>query len=179
MRCILSGITRLKQHLSTLLNTPKQYIPPQCLNCGCSGLRYHGFYLRKPDRRKGILCSLNPVKIPRFYCLHCKTTCSVLPECISPRRWYLWSIQEEVLKLSLQGMSCQSIAQRCSPSRWTISRWLRRLRERFIEHTSHLRSVFSELGRTTDFESFWPACLKLVDLSAAMVILNNARVIVP
>jgi hypothetical protein len=88
MRPIVPGIGTLAQHLKQLKEAPETYRPKRCPHCGKAGVWCHGAYTRKSDcEGRGDDC-LNPVPIPRFYCCHCRRTCSALPECIPPRRWF-------------------------------------------------------------------------------------------
>ncbi len=115
MRPILPGMDTLAQHLEQLQQTPESYRPEFCPHCGKQGLWVHGTYSRKCDREgRGEVC-LNPVPIPRFYCHDCLHTCSVLPECIAPRRWYPWSVQQLAIVLYLAGTSFRKIAERMLP----------------------------------------------------------------
>jgi hypothetical protein len=181
MVCIFASILSLTQHLSTLNKNPEKYFINQCphSDCGKSGLWGHGFRYRKSDREQDEQSTLNPIPIQRLCCPSCKRTCSVLPECISPWRWYLWLIQEEALKLYLAGHTLNKISQRIKPSRWTISRWLIRLKEQFKEHAFHLKSQWSDLGYHATFNDFWMATLNKISLSHAMLFLNNQKVFVP
>jgi transposase-like protein len=181
MACIFAGILSLTQHLSTLKNSPEAYCIDQCPHpdCGKSGLWGHGFRYRKSDREHDEPSTLNPIPIQRLYCPSCKRTCSVLPACIPPWRWYLWLIQEEALRLYLSGQSFNKISQCIKPSRWTISRWLIRLKEQFKEHALHLKSRWSDLGYHQTFNDFWSAALNKIRLSQSMVFLNNQNVFVP
>ena len=85
---ILPGIDSLKQHREVLAAEPERYCPERCPHCGQAGLWAHGTYPRKADREGVGDESLNPVAIPRFFCPTCRHTCSRLPECVAPRRWY-------------------------------------------------------------------------------------------
>ena len=102
VRNIVKGITTLFQYLTILESDPTKLLPPRCPLCGYCTLKHHGRYLRKPDRNSTAKDSLNPVPILRFICGGCHHTCSTLPECMAPRRWYLWSLQESILKCLLK-----------------------------------------------------------------------------
>ena len=86
---IVSGIATLHQHRETLGRAPDAYRPAACPHGGLGGLWSHGGYQRKADRAPRSL--ENPVPIPRFLCRGCQRTCSRLPACIAPRRWYDWA----------------------------------------------------------------------------------------
>lgn len=103
MRPIIKAIKTLSHYLSCLKENAKRFKPEQCIHCGAGCLWSHGFYERKPDRPSGNGPTLNPIPILRFYCKLCRRTCSVLPEAIPPRRWYLWSIQQAVIISVLMG----------------------------------------------------------------------------
>lgn len=179
MRNILPGILSLVQHNHLLETNIEQFRPKQCPYCSKSGLWFHGSYSRKADYEHAYPDSLNPITILRFYCPCCHATCSVLPECIPPRRHYLWKLQEVVLLLLMNGLSYRKVSQQVLPSRWTISRWVRRLKARQLIYASHLRSFMPSLGRLTEFIDFWQALLKTHSLSYVMLNLNNARLDVP
>lgn len=176
MRPIISGITSLFQYLRSYREDPQQFRPQRCYHCGCSTLWYHGHYDRKPDRESG---SLNPVPISRFYCPACHHTCSTLPECIPPRRWYLWLIQQAAFLLNLAGHSCRSISRQLMPGRHTISRWWRQWQARHDEFSWVLRTLQPRFGYTPDFVAFWRLCLSETPLSQVMIWLNQAGVIIP
>lgn len=169
MRVIIPGITRLLQHLNEIDQDPERYRPSNCIHCGCGGLWCHGRYERKSDRENESRHTLNPIPIPRFYCPHCRHTCSVLPECIPPRRWYLWEVQQTVLLLLFAGVSATAISQSHAPGRWTIRRWLKNLRERFTEFSACLKSRDSALGYQSDFTPFWQGCFARLGLAKVMI----------
>lgn len=179
MRNIVSNICTLMQHIIELNKNPDTYRPDSCCYCGHNKLRRHGYYPRKADRENAAEESLNPIMIPRFYCSSCKRTCSVLPECIPPRRWYLWCMQQACLLLTLSGKSLRQVEKQTLPSRWTISRWANRLKEQFDLHSLHLKSCFSELGYYSLFERFWKNCLEKISLAKAMLVLNELGVAIP
>ena len=102
-----------------------------------------------------------------------------MPECISPKRWYLWNLQQAAIVLVLAGKSLTATAKKVTPSRHTISRWLGRLKERFRLYKDVLTRHFIDLGRTDDFAGFWLACFKKIPLSQAMCFCNAAGVDIP
>lgn len=179
MRLIMPEIHTLVQYLALIKNNLRAFLPDFCPHCGKSGLWFHGFYYRIADYTNTGSLSLNPVPIPRFYCPHCRRTCSVLPECIPPHRHYPWSIQQEVLEDVLQEKSYRSISEVKRPGRRSISRWITRMKERFRLHAAHLKSLVPKLGCTSEWSSFWQACLSIFCLSTAMRNLNNAAIFVP
>ncbi len=103
MRRIIKAIKSLSDYLILLKKNPELLRPEQCSHCGAGGLWSHGSYDRKPDRNPGKGRSLNPTPVLRFYCHQCKRTCSTLPEILSPKRWYCWSVQQAVLMSVLLG----------------------------------------------------------------------------
>jgi transposase-like protein len=176
MSIILPAITSLMQYLESIKNTPVLYRPACCPSCGKCGVWHHGHYNRKADRENQ---ALNPIPIPRYFCPHCHKTCSVLPECISPRRWYLWKIQQSVLILWLAGTSIHAIAKSILPSRQTISRWMARLKNQLHFHRDALCTRFTELGRTNNPVDFWRACLDKISLGQAMYLCHVSGVNIP
>ncbi len=181
MASIVSGILSLTQHLMSLKTNPETYDLECCPHpdCGKSGLWRHGFRYRKSDRENDQQSTLNPSPILRRYCPSCGRTCSLLPECIPPLRWYLWIIQQAAIKLYCEGLSFNKISQQMTPSRWTISRWLGRLKDQFELHALHLKSKWSWLGYKTSLKEFWLALLDKIPFSHAMLLLNNQGVAVP
>lgn len=179
MHRIVSGITTLQQHIETLHHTPEVYRPPACPHCGLNRLWRHGCYHRKADRCRKTRDDLNPIPIPRFCCPGCRHTCSRLPECIAPRRWYGWIVQQTVLLLLLAGHSLRSVSRQMSMDRHTPRRWRQWLAMRGEDFGFHLRSRFAELGRAPDPTTFWRTCLARMSLSEAMAWLDQNGVSVP
>lgn len=179
MTIILAEILSLFQYIKILIHAPEQYRPNRCPGCGKSGLWRHGHYSRKADRLHQPDKSLNPIFIQRFFCPNCKHTCSLLPECIAPHRWYLWAVQQAALLLILTGKSFSAVAKEIPPSRHTISRWMSRFKERFHLHKDTLCHHFIALGRHCSFSDFWPTCLNIISLSQAMRLCHVAGVPIP
>jgi len=173
MRNIIPDILTLVQYFELLSKSRSIW---RCHNCGSRQSWKHGCYCRKADRDGQ---NLNPVPIQRLKCCGCGKTYSVLPECIPPRRWYLWKSQQDVLLLILSGESYSAIARKVLPSRSTISRWISHFKAKARDYADCLRSFHSELGRFDKFKAFWQECLKLWPLSKLMLNLNNAGVIIP
>ena len=176
---IVPAILSLSQHLETLHQTPEVYRPAACPHCGFGGLWCHGCYERKADRCPHAAGTLNPIPIPRYFCQGCNHTCSRLPECVAPRRWYGWAVQQLVLQLLLIGGSLHRCAAWVGLDRRTVRRWGQWLEARGDEFTFFLRTRFPDLGRTVDVKSFWTACLKSLSLGAAMAWLDHDGVVVP
>ena len=173
------------QTLESYVNHINQYgsaglRPSKCGHCGKSGMRSHGSYDRKADRDNHGKESLNPVAILRFLCTNCKHTCSVLPECIPPHRWYLWAKQQIVLVLAILRRSFRYIATQVVPGRTSVSRWIHRFKEMFTLHALPLRSRYPSLGINADnFITFWKACLELMSLAHAMFLVHRSGEIIP
>lgn len=178
---IVSNINSVKQYLLFITkHGHKALRPTGCLHCGKADPWCHGSYARKADRVNRTTESLNPVNIFRFFCKFCKRTCSVLPECIAPKRWYLWVIQQVALLLVINGYSRRFIATRLPPSRSTLRRWHNRFELMFKTHALHLCSRISELGRSAaSITVFWATCLKQMSLARAMYWVNHAGGIIP
>lgn len=179
MTVIVPGITTLEQHRDQLQHQPERYRPDRCPHCGKAGLWCHGRYARKADRQGRGRCCLNPVWIPRFWCRYCRRTCSCLPECIAPRRWYLWAVQQLVLWVVLCGGSVRHASHVGGVSRRTVRRWRDWLSERFLLFSSVLRARCAALGRCRTPVAFWRGCLAQLDLAQAMRWLNHDGVVVP
>jgi hypothetical protein len=99
-----------------------------------------------------------------------------LPECIPPRRWYLWTEQEDCLKACFNGFSALSGAKKLLPSRQTIRRWLSWTFDRFKEFRLELQSRFPALGYEREALGWWKKLLEKIRLSAAIVILHNTGI---
>lgn len=179
MSLILSEILTLRQHFNTLKQNPDLYCPDACIYCQETEIWRYGYYYRKPDRLNHAEESQNDIPIPRFQCVACRCTFSTLPECIAPRRWYPWAIQQACLWLSLSGWSIRQIYQIFPTSRSTLSRWVFWLNERFPDHHRVLCSQVASMGYYSTRVPFWLHWLDSKTLSHAMVILNQSAVIVP
>lgn len=174
----MPDITDLAQHLNAIKHDLNRY-KLKCSHCGMNHLWNHGFYYRKTDRHGGNKKSCNPVPIPRFICKYCKKTISVLPECISPRRWYMWSIQQAVMLKIILGTRIRAISKKLLVSRSTCRRWYKRFKSQYLHHSSILRNHYPKLGLHEDFNKFWAACLKAIPLSKAMLLCNLFGVRIP
>jgi len=117
--------------------------------------------------------SLNPVPIFRYRCSGCQRTCSRLPECIAPRRWYDWSVQQEALKPRLKGGSEGHCADGGGPDERTVDRWWQWLKVRGEVFEFHLRARFAELGRAAGFDAFWRHVFATLGLARAMTLLDH------
>jgi hypothetical protein len=179
MRIIVPGITSLAQHLQRLHTEPEAYRPAHCPHCGQGGLWCHGYYPRQADRQGRGEANLNPVPMPRFYCRHCQRTCSALPECLPPRRWYLWSVQQQALAVLLAGGSLHQASHNSGCARATVRRWWHWLTERTTAFSSVLRARFAELGRSASGAVFWQHCWRQLGLARAMYWLAQAQVTIP
>lgn len=177
---IVSGITSLQQHIGTLHSTPEVYRPTQCPYCGLAGLWRHGCYSRKADCRLSPFDACPcPIQIPRFRCPGCWCTCSRLPSCVPPRRWYSWLFQQQVLQYLLIVHSLHGCAAKFGICRRTARRWWGWLQSRTVEFEFFLRSRFPEWGRATDWNSFWRGCLNDMPLSEVMASLDHDGVDIP
>jgi hypothetical protein len=176
---IVPLIFSLEYHQKMMASAPQAYRPSRCPKCGLAGLWGHGSFERKPDRDEG---ALNPIEVPRYLCGKkdgCGTTCSTLPSCVPPRRWYPWKAQQLVLVMLLEGASIRGCAARCDRARRTVGRWWRWLREQHERFSFHLLSLRSEWGRFDRWERFWQRALEDRSLDALMASLDQAGVAVP
>ncbi len=176
---ILLNIASLVQYLAVLNSNSDQVRPKFCACCGRINLWRHACYERKPDHESSPGESLNPILIQRYYCPGCEKTFSVFPECIPPRRWYIWEVQQQVLMFFILGQSVYAIAKTSIPSYKTVQRWLLRFQEQFRLHKDTLCAHFGDLSRTSGFADFWQACLKKMTVGAAMRLCHVAGVIIP
>ena len=178
---ILAGISSLAEYKAKL---PQLNVCRTCPDCGrTAALHRHGSYGRKSYRKLGHQQSLNPVENLRFICKFCRKTCSALPECMPPRRWYLWEVQQAVIQEWLAGHSWNLISQKLKIARSTCRRWVQHLRDKFPLHADVLRNTPGKLSEHLvhcfDVKSFWQYCLAQVDLSRAMLLCHNAGIDIP
>ncbi len=179
MAYIFADILSLVQYIHIQKHEPEKLDLKNCLCCGKSHPWRHGGYSREADRINPSSTSLNPVFIQRYYCPCCHKTCSVLPECIPPRRWYLWEMQQVIFLLYLSGMSAYAISKTMQPSRQTIKRWLLRFTKQFRFHKDALCTYFCALGRSINMKDFWKMTLQRMSLSAAMRLCHVTGVVIP
>ena len=172
MHRIVASIITLDQHLEAVVATPDVYRPDACPHCRLSGLWRHGCYHRKADRSAGSE-SCNPVAVLRFLCRQCLRTCSRLPLCIAPRRWYDWAAQQVVLALLLAGCSVHRCSRCTCRARRTVRRWRDWLDARGEHFAFVLRSRFPELGRLPDLNSLWRHVIDAMPLARAMAWLDR------
>jgi len=173
MNRILGTITTLDQHFIELGNGGDAYRPASCPHCQAAGLWHHGRYLRKADRSEA---RRNPVAILRFLCNACLRTCSRLPACIAPRRWYDWAMQQVVLLLLLAGVSLRQGCRHSGCARSTLRRWRHWLHTRSAQFGFFLRSRLPVLGRLPE-PNFWPEVIASMSLCAVMTELDRDLVV--
>jgi hypothetical protein len=180
---IVAAIASIKQHIQAMIDTPERYRPRCCPKCGLAGLWEHGTYTRGAGRG---LDSPDPIAVPRYICGKkdgCGKSCSRLPSCLPPRRWYLWSIQQWVLALLLAGTSLKKCADTVGtiwgPARSTMRRWWSWLRERHAQFSFHLLTDHPERGRTATWQEFWPHAFSCEPLRELMASLDRRGLIVP
>lgn len=176
MNRILWTFTTLDQHFSEISNGGNAYRPANCPHCQVGGLWHHGCYHRKADRSADSSQSRNPVAILRFLCRACLRTCSRLPACIAPRRWYDWAMQQIVLLLLLAGGSLHQGCRQTGRARSTLRRWRDWLQARSERFTFFLRSRLPELGRLPE-PHFWPEVISRLSLAQAMAWLDQDLVV--
>jgi transposase-like protein len=181
MRSILSKILTFRQHSDTLLTTPEKYKPSHCPYCYSIKLYNHGVYFRKPDRHNIGKYSCNELAVTRYKCTeeYCGRTCSTLPECFSPRRWYPWVNQQWCLWFLLAGYSINQVDKLFPMARSTIVRWKNWLSDRFSLFQRLLKNKFPEFGYFENKVIFWSTWLDNYSLSHAMVTLNNQQIVIP
>lgn len=178
MAIILKNILTFQQHLETLEKEPERYCPDHCPHCNWTAFTGHGCYSRKPDRFHDN-DNANDIPIPRFKCKNCGRTCSTLPECIAPRRWYPWGLQQWCLSCVLEGWSMSRLCSVHIMGRSTISRWKAWLNQTFNDYQQQLCQDFPQFGYFSDLKTFWTHWFKQHSLSHAMAYLNQQGWIVP
>jgi hypothetical protein len=173
MRRIVVGITSLEQHFQTLSQNPELYRPDSCPDCGFGKLWIHGSYDRKADRSGMGEDNLNPIPIPRYRCTGCWGTCSRVPECIAPRRWYSWVVQAVCLLAVMGRVQPEGGASGPSPTRRTSGRWGHWLQRCGAVFRFHLNSRFAEWGRLGEELDYWSHVVATMGLSRAMAFVNQ------
>ena len=178
---ILAGIPSLAEYKARL---PQLDICRTCPDCGlAAALHRHGRYDRKSYRQSESDKSFNPVNILRFICKFCRKTCHALPECIPPRRWYLWKVQQAVILAWLAGSSWNFISQKFKIARSTCRRWVQHLQSKFPLHSDVLKNTASGISQKLvycfEVKPFWQTCLTHIDLSRAMLLCHRAGVYIP
>lgn len=177
---ILAGITTLIQYKNKIEHSFDACVRPECCpSCGQSTLWRHGTYTRESDRLNPSSESLNSILIHRYYCPGCGKTCSVLPECIPPRRWYLWETQQAAILLFFLEGSFQAVEKLVKPSRHTIKRWIAWLIAQFNLHKDVLCSHFPSLGLLTEPTGFWQQVFSKLSLGVGMRLCHVAGVPLP
>ncbi len=177
MKRIVSGITSLEQHNQAIIQTPNLYRPLACPHCGIKTVWSHGCYHRKADLCNRGEANLNPVPILRYCCSACRRTCSRLPECIAPRRWFNWVLQQIGLRAAF-GQTPPATPPLCpTPARRTQQRWKGWLQERTVLFRFSLTSRFPELGRAADDTAFWLGVFDTLGLPTAMAWLDRESVV--
>lgn len=174
---IVPGILSLNQYIYEQCPLRKQAM--SCTGCGRLKPWCHGCYRRQSDRYNPSNTSLNPILIQRYYCPGCGITFSVLPECIPPRRWYLWETQQAAIVLILLGQSARAAEQQVKPSRHTIKRWVAWIMTQFALHKDILCSHFSSFGLFTEPVGFWKHVFDTLLLSTAMRLCHVSGVSIP
>jgi hypothetical protein len=177
MNRILGTISTFDQHFDELANGADSYRPTNCPHCRSAGLWHHGCYHRKVDRSAASNePRRNPVAILRFLCNACLRTCSRLPSCLAPRRWYDWAMQQTFLLLLLGGTSLHQGCRQSGRARSTLRRWRDWLHTRSAQFSFFLRSRSPELGRLPE-QDFWLQVISSMSLAGVMALLDQDLVV--
>ena len=180
MMLILSKIQTLSKHLERLKTNRDDYRPSSCGKCGSLVIHSHGCYYRKPSRDSRFDDADNPIPIPRFRCFDCGITFSCLPECIPPRRWYTWAVQEDAFSLLLTIKNFTQGAQKLVPSRRTLRRWWSAWERDHPVYADLIQTQHPELSHlAAKFGDFWRTCLSRFSLQNVMRVLYNQGAPVP
>ncbi len=183
MHRVVALVASLQEHLDRWTEKPEDYRPAGCPSCGLARPWRHGHYERKADRDGGCF---NPVPVTRYVCGRkggCGKSCSRVPSCLAPRRWYLWSVQQAILVCLLSGMSLNRCADTVGcilgPSFRTIRRWWRWLEARHALFSFRLLDREPEWGRSVHWTDFWRRALAQQPLRELMAYLDGQGLIVP
>ena len=177
MNRIVASVTSLEQHVDVLENCPDVYRPSACPHCGIKRLWGHGYYFLKADWPASGEGTFNPIAICRYCCTHCRRTCSRLPLCIAPQRWYNWSVQQTVLARRLSGESVGACARCAAVAGRTVGRWWGWLQDRSAQLELGLRARESELGRAGRWDELWVRVFETFGLPAAMAQLDREMIV--
>ena len=177
MHRIVASISSLSQHHDTLAHDPARYRPDRCPRRGFGTLWRHGWYYRKACRAPhgG---GREPTAVPRFRCAGCGATCSRLPVCVAPRRWYDWRVQQQALRALAVAGSVRAAARVAGVGRHTVRRWRDWLTRRAAVLAFHLASRFPDWARVPDLKTFWREILVERSLAEVMTVLD-AHLTVP
>lgn len=163
-------------------------IDRRCPTCRIlDALHIHGSYDRYPDRPVVVgKTPLNPLKILRYICkyVECKKTCSFLPECIPPRRWYIWKVQQNVIQRYLNGDTWDKINAATMVPVKTCKRWCKWLVAKHNNYALILKNVAGNLKEAlldcaNDTKQFWRICFTHTSLDRAMLLCHQAGVGTP
>jgi hypothetical protein len=182
---IVADIATIADHIRAMMETPDRYRPEKCPKCGLAGLWVLGTYNRQAGRGLDC-CHRSGIEVPRFICGKkggCGKSCSRLPSCLPPRRWYLFSIQQSVLALLLADVSLKKCADTVGtiwgPARSTMRRWWSGLRERHDQFSFHLLTEKSDWGRAASWQEFWLRAFSCEPLRELMATLDRRGLTVP
>lgn len=179
MPAIVKGFLNVKSYNAALESDPESLQPESCIYCNYSSLNKHGHYTRcltRKDKDK----SLNAIiTIIRIICCLCKRTFGLLPEFVSPMRWYLWCMQQTIISKLFKGESKSALSREFKLSRDTIYRWW----SWFVNNEDRYRKVLYSLQATKDYHSdrniFWPSRFGVVGLSHDMVQIHFSGIAIP
>ena len=177
MHRIVASVTTLAQHLLLLAEEPERYRPAVCPHCGVAKPSRHGYYERKAVRSIALAVASDPIPVPRFRCRGCSRTCSRLPACLAPRRWYGWEAQQVLLLWLSAGGSLRAAAGHCKIDQHTARRWRDWLVQRGELFAFYLRSRFADWGRAPDMTQFWRTTLVERSLQTLMAWLDRDLVV--
>ena len=176
---IVPDIETLEQHKHEMDHNRERYRPSCCPTCQFKTLWIHGSYDRYPDRGLDSDGEFNPSPIPRYLCPQCGVTCSRLPACIAPRRWYTWWVQQQVLIAVLLGTSIRAVSREWMPGRNTIRRWSTWLYRHNRRYRFSLAIYFPSLERHPHWSSYWYHAISTIGLDKLMRCLDNQGVRIP
>jgi len=179
---ILIEYSSVDDYIDHSINNPILLKPPRCDDCGCLKFNLNGFYDRKSENRgKEINLKNGTLRIRRFKCYNkdCGKNYSILPSLISPRRWYLWCMQQYVLKLALSGISIKQVALQSSVARSTISRWLAWFKARWSEFCNELMAEHSCCSGITCASQFYSILIERWRFHQVMHKLHQIGLVIP
>jgi hypothetical protein len=177
--CTVRGYPSLSKYMDTVEKNPEALKPDCCPKCQCSDLGPHGFYVRMTVRKDVDRLIKDVVHILRFQCDQCHKTFGALPEFISPRRWYLWCMQQAIIAGQCQGFSKAFLAEQYGVSRDTVYRWNCWFDENQDQYRKIIYSFNQHEGMTFSCEQYWLFRFKRGSLSQDMLLIYASGIIVP
>jgi hypothetical protein len=179
MTYVIEGYPSPEKYMADLESKPELFRPGCCQECNCKSMWIHGSYERCIIRKDVNRLIEESVLILRFKCGACFHTASTLPDFICPRRWYLYSMQQLVIKRKLENEATRTIASDLSLSRDTVHRWFNWIIINHDLYNKELSSLCIGIGLGVSPNKFWLSLFTQETLSRVMFQLYKLEITVP